>query len=193
MNQQNQTFEEKMHRLEQIVRAMERGDVALEESVNPKTGKQDIHVVGVTITDSNHFYVGAALPATPDGRLAHEPVSENLSPTKGNAESVTALLNSVSKIDFSTCASGALNVRMPKNLVSGDDGLQRLMILLETYFENGGLQSQISVADTAELRDAQAHPENYPDLMVRVTGYSAVFVDMCKKAQEEIIHRDEVS
>ena len=168
-------------------------DVALEESVNPKTGKQDIHLVGVTITDSNHFYVGAALPATPDGRLAHEPVSENLSPTKGNAESVTALLNSVSKIDFSTCASGALNVRMPKNLVSGDDGLQRLMILLETYFENGGLQSQISVADTAELRDAQAHPENYPDLMVRVTGYSAVFVDMCKKAQEEIIHRDEVS
>ena len=106
---------------------------------------------------------------------------------------MTALLNSVSKIDFSSVAYCTLNVRMPKNLVSGEDGLQRLMILLETYFENGGMQSQISVADTAELRDAQKHPENYPDLMVRVTGYSAVFVDMCPRAQEEIICRDEVS
>jgi formate C-acetyltransferase len=106
---------------------------------------------------------------------------------------VTALLNSVSKIDFSTCAAGTLNIRMPKNLVAGDDGLDRLMILLETYFENGGMQAQLSIADTAELRDAQAHPENYPDLMVRVTGYSAVFVDMCRKAQDDIICRDEVS
>ena len=82
---------------------------------------------------------------------------------------------------------------MPKNLVAGQDGLERLMILLDVYFENGGMQVQLSVADTAELRDAQAHPENYPDLMVRITGYSAVFVDMCPKAQEEIIRRDEVS
>ena len=168
-------------------------DIALEESFNPETGKQDIQLVGVTITDSNHYAVGEKLPATPDGRLAKEPVTENLSPTKGTADSVTALLNSVSKIDFGACASGALNVRMPKNLVTGDDGLQRLMILLEVYFENGGMQVQLSVADTAELRDAQLHPGNYPDLMVRITGYSAVFVDMCKKAQEEIIRRDEVS
>ena len=168
-------------------------DVALEESVNPETGKQDVYLLGVTITDSNHLSVGAALPATPDGRLAKTPVSENLSPTKGTTESVTALLNSVSKIDFSTCAAGTLNIRMPKNLVAGDDGLDRLMILLETYFENGGMQAQLSIADTAELRDAQAHPENYPDLMVRVTGYSAVFVDMCRKAQDDIICRDEVS
>lgn len=74
-----------------------------------------------------------------------------------------------------------------------DDGLDRLMILLETYFENGGMHAQLSIADTAELQDAQAHPENYPDLMVRVTGYSAVFVDMCRKAQDDIICRDEVS
>ena len=168
-------------------------DVAEEEAINPVTGEHDVPVVGVTITDSNHFGVGRDLPATPDGRLAGTPVSENLSPTKGTTQSVPALLNSVSKIDFSSVASGTLNVRMPKNLVSGEDGLQRLMILLETYFENGGMQSQISVADTAELRDAQKHPENYPDLMVRVTGYSAVFVDMCPRAQEEIICRDEVS
>jgi len=54
------------------------------------------------------------------------------------------------------------------------------------------MQLQLSVADTAELRDAQQHPEKYPDLMVRITGYSAVFVDMCTNAQNEIIRRDEV-
>jgi len=55
------------------------------------------------------------------------------------------------------------------------------------------MQVQVSVADTAELRDAQLHPEKYPDLMVRITGYSAVFVDMCPSAQEEIIRRDELA
>ena len=60
-------------------------------------------------------------------------------------------------------------------------------------FENGGMQLQLSVADTEELKDAQLHPEKYPDLMVRITGYSAVFVDMCTSAQNEIIRRDEVS
>ncbi|MBE6930464.1 MAG: hypothetical protein E7463_09300 [Ruminococcaceae bacterium] len=168
-------------------------DVTTEESINPETGKRDIPVLCVTIADSNHLYVGNQMPATCDGRRAGEPISENLSPTKGNAESITAMLNSVTKIDFDRCTAGALNLRMPKNLVSGEDGLARLMILLETYFEDGGMQVQLSVADTAELRDAQVHPENYPDLMVRITGYSAVFIDMCRKAQDEIIKRDEVS
>lgn len=54
------------------------------------------------------------------------------------------------------------------------------------------MQLQVSVADTAELREAQKHPENYKDLMVRITGYSAVFVDMSPSAQEEIIRRDEI-
>lgn len=168
-------------------------DIAHEEAVNPETGERDIYVLGVTIADSNHIYVGRQLPATPDGRLAGEPISENLSPTKGTAESVTALINSVTKIDFSRCVSGTMNLRMPKSLVAGDEGLEHLMILLETYFENGGMQVQLSVADTAELRDAQLHPENYKDLMVRITGYSAVFVDMAPHAQEEIIRRDILS
>jgi len=168
-------------------------DTALEESYNPETGMQDIPVFAVTISDSTHIPMGEMLPATCDGRRAGEPISENLSPTKGTAESVTALLNSVGKIDFGSCMSGVLNVRMPSNLVAGDDGLERLKILMETYFEDGGMQVQLNVADTAQLRDAQVHPENYPDLMVRVTGYSAVFIDMSKHAQEDIIKRDEMS
>jgi len=135
---------------------------------------------------------GEVTMALPDGRLKGKPLSENLSPTTGYTESVTALLNSVSKLPMDRFASGALNVRMPKNLVAGDDGLERCKILFSTYFENGGMQLQLSVADTEELKDAQLHPEKYPDLMVRITGYSAVFIDMCRSAQDEIIRRDEV-
>jgi trans-4-hydroxy-L-proline dehydratase len=64
--------------------------------------------------------------------------------------------------------------------------------LLRTYFDMGGLQIQTSMADTAELLDAQINPEAYRDLMVRITGYSAVFIDMCESAQNEIIRRQEM-
>ena len=168
-------------------------DITYEESYNSKTGERDIYGANVTITDMWHRNEGAAYGATPDGRLKGVPLSENLSPTAGCGDSVTALLNSVAKLPLNRFASGALNVRIPKNLVSGDDGLERCKILFSTYFENGGMQLQLSVADTDELKDAQLHPEKYPDLMVRITGYSAVFVDMCKSAQDEFIRRDEVS
>jgi len=168
-------------------------DVIDRETINKETGKRDIHVFNVTITDMWHLREGANMGATPDGRMAGAPLSENLSPSEGSSESVTALLNSVSKLPFNRISAGALNVRMPKNLVSGDEGLMRMKILLDTYFENGGMQLQFSGADTAELRDAQVHPEKYRDLMVRITGYSAVFVDMCTNAQNEIIRRDEVN
>ncbi len=167
-------------------------DINYEESFNKETGKQDVFSTNVTITDMWYRGEGERLGASPDGRHKGEPLSENLSPTCGSSESVTALLNSVTKLPMDRICSGALNVRMPKNLVTGDDGLQRVKILLATYFENGGMQVQLSVADTAELRDAQKNPENYKDLMVRITGYSSVFVDMCTSAQNEIIRRDEV-
>lgn len=165
-------------------------DIVDQEAVN-KDGIKDVISFNVTITDMAHIHEGAQLPASPDGRRKGAPLSENLSPTAGCAESVTALLNSVSKLPFDRICSGALNVRLSKKLVGGEKGLQRLMILADTYFERGGMQMQVSVADTAELRDAQLHPENYKDLMVRITGYSAVFTDMCPAAQNEIIRRDE--
>ena len=129
---------------------------------------------------------------TPDGRRAGAPVSENLSPTPGYARSVTALLRSVAKLPLDRICSGALNLRLSTGSVRGDEGAERLKILADTYFELGGMQLQLSVTDTEVLRDAQEHPEKYPDLMVRITGYSALFVDMCRAAQNEIIRRDEL-
>ena len=166
-------------------------DIIDEETVN-KDGVRDVISFNVTITDMNHIADGAGLCATPDGRACGAPLSENLSPTVGFNESVTALLNSVSKLPFNRIHAGAFNMRLRRDLVSGDDGLDRLAALTDVYFDNGGMQLQVSVADTAELREAQKHPENYKDLMVRITGYSAVFVDMSPSAQEEIIRRDEI-
>jgi formate C-acetyltransferase len=102
------------------------------------------------------------------------------------------MLRSAAKLPLQRINSGPLNVRLQRRLVKGEAGLSRLTALLRTYFNMGGLQVQISVADTDELRDAQINPEAHRDLMVRITGYSAVFIDMCLKAQDEIIRRQEM-
>ena len=166
-------------------------DILDEESVNEK-GEKDICSLNVTITDMDHIKNGRLLPATPDGRLAGEPLSENLSPTTGFNQSVTALLNSVSKLPFDRIHSGVLNLRLRKETVNGEAGLMCLKALMDTYFEQGGIQLQVSIADTKILRKAQKCPDQYRDLMVRVTGYSAVFTDMSTNAQDEIIRRDEI-
>ena len=141
-----------------------------------------------------HIRFGADTGATADGRNAGEPLSENTSPYPGSCiRGITAMLRSVAKLPLNQISSGALNVRMQPRMVAGDEGLSRLAALLRTYFDMGGLQVQISLADTEELRDAQLHPENHRDLMVRITGYSAVFIDMCRKAQNEIIRRQQMS
>lgn len=167
-------------------------DVVDSEATN-EDGVKDVISLNVTITDMNHIHEGANLAATPDGRLSGAPLSENLSPTPGYCESVTALLNSVSAIPFDRIHSGAFNLRLRQDAVAGEDGLLRFMALCDTYFENGGMQLQISIADTETLRKAQKDPDSYRDLTVRITGYSAIFVDMSANAQEEIIRRDELS
>ncbi|MGQ9609293.1 MAG: pyruvate formate lyase family protein [bacterium] len=141
-------------------------------------------------TDMGHIREGESLMATPDGRHSGKPFSDNTSPTHGSCKyGITAMFRSISKLPFNYFNSGALNVRIQRQLVSGENGLNRLSVLLRTFFEMGGLQVQLSIADTDELRDAQIHPEAHRDLMVRITGYSAVFIDMCRSAQDEIIRR----
>jgi formate C-acetyltransferase len=144
-------------------------------------------------TDMQHIRIGRAIGATPDGRHAGEPISENTSPTPGAAvNGLTAMLRSIAKLPTERIHSGALNVRLQPRLFAGPTGLTRLAQLLRTYVDLGGLQVQLSLADVAELRDAQRHPERHRDLMVRITGYSAAFVDMTRQAQDEIIRREEM-
>lgn len=141
-------------------------------------------------TDMAHMREGERLEATPDGRRAGKPLSDNSSPNPGSCRNgITAMFGSLAKLPFNRFNSGALNVRLQKGMVTGEGGLKRLEAVLRAYFTMGGLQVQLSVADTEELLKAQKDPEAHRDLIVRITGYSAVFVDMCKAAQDEIIRR----
>jgi formate C-acetyltransferase len=144
-------------------------------------------------TDMRHIPLGREIGATPDGRRAGAPISENTSPSPGAAvNGLTAMLRSVAKLPLARIHSGALNVRLRPNWFAGKAGLTRLAGVLRTYFDLGGLQVQLSFADVETLRDAQRHPERHRDLMVRITGYSAAFVDMTRAAQDEIIRREEM-
>lgn len=167
-------------------------DVA-EDATRNSDGTHDIYALNVTITDMEHISNGKRLMATPDGRRAYAPVSENLSPTCGTGSGeLLPLLNTISKLPFDRIHSGALNLRLRHDWIDGEAGLKLLAMTLKTYFQRGGMQVQISVVSNEELLDAQIHPEIHRDLMVRITGYSAVFVDMSKKAQDEFMRRDNV-
>ena len=170
-------------------------DTILEELEKvSRLGSEDAVIIFPCLeTDMGHRRIGARTGATPDGRLAGLPTSENTSPSPGACvKGLTAMLRSVTKLPLSRITSGALNIRLQSLLTAGEAGLDLLAVLLRTYFDTGGLQAQLTVADFAELRDAQTHPEQHRDLMVRITGYSAVFVDMEEAAQDEIIRRAEM-
>lgn len=142
-----------------------------------------------------NVYEGALEPATPNGRKAGEAISNGISPcNRAEMNGPTAALNSVAKIDHTKVGYGdALNLRLPNFVVNTDNGLDIFKNLVESYFEKGGFHVQINTMGSECLCDAQLHPENYLDLIVRVTGYAAYFTRLGKKIQEDIIDRIEFS
>jgi len=143
-------------------------------------------------SDRDFTCMGGIVGATPDGRRALDPMSENQSPTEGaDTEGLTALLNSAAALPFHRLTGGPLNLRIHPSAVEGEGGLTVLAAALRTYMENRGMQVQLNVVSSEQLRDAQAHPDRYRGLCVRVVGYSAYFVQMGRKAQEELIRRTE--
>jgi len=136
-----------------------------------------------------HVAMGAFAGASADGRHAGEVLGNGITPTNGCAVSgPTAVLNSVTKLPLPRVYNGA-NLIMRFNASSLKP--QVLMALVQAYFRRGGFQIQFNMIDSATLRDAQAHPEKYRDLVVRVSGYSALFTGLSEIAQDEIISRME--
>ena len=136
-----------------------------------------------------HITMGAFAAASADGRHAGDVLGNGITPTNGVALSgPTAVLNSVTKLPLTHVHNGVnLNMRFnPSSLKS-----EILMPLVQTYFRQGGVQVQFNMLDSATLRAAQAHPEKYRDLVVRVSGYSALFTGLSETAQNEIISRME--
>ena len=140
--------------------------------------------------DTWHLKKGADFGATPDGRLAGTAFSQNIRPANGAAiNGLTGLFNSVLCLPTNSLLSGALNLDINPREFAGEEGRALFAALLGTYFNRGGLHAQVSCVDAALLRQAQKEPQQHRDLRVRVTGYSGVFVDICKQLQDDIIER----
>ncbi len=151
------------------------------------------HFKGSFISYGLNVYEGALEPATPDGRKATEPLSNSMSPSNGaEKQGPTAALKSLAKIDHTKIGFGnSVNMKFPRYFLETEKGSEILESLILTYFKMGGYHIQFNVIGADTLRDAQLHPENYEDLIVRVSGYSAYFTRLGKKIQDDIIARVE--
>lgn len=137
--------------------------------------------------------LGAQTGATPDGRLAHTPVADGVSPAAGrDVHGPTATANSVSRLDHGIASNGTLlNQKFHPSALSGEEGLNNFVALIRSYFDQKGSHMQFNVVDRNTLLDAQEHPEQYRHLVVRVAGYSALFTTLSRSLQDDIIRRTE--
>ena len=155
---------------------------------SPRGAQYRINMLPTT----SHVYFGSVTGATPDGRLAGEPLSEGISPFQGaDRKGPTAVLNSALKIDHLRTGGTLLNQKFTPDFFRNDQGIEKVTRLIRSYFRRNGHHIQFNVVSADTLRDAQKHPEKYQDLIVRVAGYSDYFNDLGEALQEEIIRRTE--
>jgi len=154
---------------------------------NTKGGKYRINLLPTTV----HIYFGRVTGATPNGRKASVPLSEGISPTQGaDTQGPTAVLKSASKIDHLKTGGTLLNQKFNPQLFD-DEGINKLVKLIRSYFSMDAHHVQINVVSADTLRKAQKNPEEYKNLIVRVAGYSDYFCDLNEDLQNEIIARTE--
>lgn len=144
-------------------------------------------------TVEDHAIMGMYTGATADGRKKGESLSNSSGASQGkDTHGPTALINSVTKFPMENAGNGmVLDVKFTPSLLEEETGQRALRSLIETYFHKGGMEMQISVVSGETLRAAQKHPEDYADLIVRVSGFSAYFCSLRKATQDEIIKRTE--
>jgi len=157
---------------------------------NTKGGYFRINLLPTTV----HVYFGSVLQATPDGRLAGQPISEGISPVQGtDVNGPTAVIKSAAKIDHLRTGGTLLNQKFTPDVFESDENVEKIVNLIRTYFRMDGHHIQFNVVDVETLKKAKQNPENYKDLIVRVAGYSDYFVDLVEGLQNEIIERTEQS
>lgn len=144
-------------------------------------------------TVEDHAIMGMHTGATADGRKRGESLSNSSGASQGkDTHGPTALINSVTNFPMEEAGNGmVLDVKFTPSLLEEETGKRALRSLIETYFHKGGMEMQISIVSVETLRAAQEHPENYADLIVRVSGFSAYFCSLRKATQDEIIKRTE--
>jgi len=155
---------------------------------NTKGGEYRVNLLPTTV----HVYFGQVTGASADGRQAGFPLSDGISPSHGaDSKGATAVIRSVAKIDHSKTGGTLLNQKFMPEVLIDQEGCRKLADLVRSYFKLGGHHIQFNVIKAETLRDAQLHPENYQNLIVRVAGYSDYFVNIGKDLQNEILARTE--
>ena len=168
------------------------GDVWV-NAVTSRRGPRGYYKAGTWPVTMNVLY-GFSTYATPDGRTAGSPLADGISAVQQmDTEGPAAELRSVANLPQDKLENGTLlNMKFHPTALASDSGKQKLIDLMSTYFfAMGGGQMQINVVSADTMRDAQKHPENYQDLVVRIAGFSAYFVDVYKQAQDDLIRRTE--
>ena len=161
---------------------------AIEGHPNTRGGTTQLNMLSTTC----HNYFGSVCGASCNGRLAKFAISDGTSPAHGaDTNGPTSVVKSLGKLDQTKSGGTLLNVRFVPQLFKRDEDLKKIVSLIRTYFNLGGHHIQFNVVDTATLLEAQTHPDEYKDLLVRVAGYSDYFNDMTAQLQNEIIARTE--
>lgn len=161
----------------------------LQNYKNPRGGQFQAGLYPV----SANVPLGGQTGATPDGRYAHTPVADGVSPSAGkDVNGPTAAATSVSRLDHFIVSNGTLfNQKFHPSALSGREGLEKFVALIRSYFDQKGMHMQFNVVDRDTLLDAQKYPEKYKHLVVRVAGYSALFTTLSRSLQDDIIRRTE--
>lgn len=139
---------------------------------------------------TNHAGQGKITHALPSGRKAGTPFASGITPVSTSDSSLTEAFNSVAALG-SEWIPGSVALNMKFTEIKSEQDTERLGDFVEAYFINGGQQVQFNIMSREMLREAKAHPDRYPDLLVRVSGYSAYFKDLSPTMQEELITRTE--
>jgi pyruvate-formate lyase len=142
-----------------------------------------------------HYFGGLGVGALPNGRKSKEPLNDgSISPMRGaDVNGPTAVIRSVLKAGFDEAQASVLNQKFSPSVVRSPESRKKIAIYTDTFFRNGGQHIQFNIVDTKELLDAKANPEKHKDLIVRVGGFSAYFVQLSPEVQDDVILRTEHS
>ncbi|MDR1068458.1 MAG: hypothetical protein LBL36_04345 [Clostridiales Family XIII bacterium] len=164
------------------------------DAVNARTGPRGRFSAGLYPVTTNVMF-GYITKATPDGRYAGMPLSDGIAPVQQyDKNGPTGVISSVAAIKQDDFPNGTLmNLKFHPSALKGTEGIQKMTTLMRTYFERGGMELQINVVSADTLRAAQAEPDKYRNLVVRVAGFSAYFVELHPDGQADLIRRTELA
>jgi formate C-acetyltransferase len=163
-------------------------------AVNQLTGPRGGYSAGLYPVTTNVLF-GYMTGATPDGRHAGQPLADGIAPVQAmDKAGPTAVISSIAHLRQDTLPNGTLmNLKFHPNVMSNEDGITKLTNFMQTYFGMGGMQLQINILSADILKKAQERPEEYKDLVVRVAGFSAYFVELHPDGQKDLISRTELA